>query len=67
MNCGSGVDGFGNRNPSIAICFEITDVNTVWVLIFINPMRLLEFDLLMFYCPPFCVTIHNGVKIPKSI
>ena len=25
MNCGSG-GGFGNRNPSIAICFEITDI-----------------------------------------
>ena len=27
--------------------FEITDVNTVWLLEFINPMRLLEFDLLI--------------------
>jgi hypothetical protein len=64
MNCGSG-DGLGNRNPSIVI-FEITDVNTVWVLIFINPMLLLEFDLFMFHSP-FYVAIHNGVKILKNI
>ena len=66
MNCGSGGRGFGNRNPSIASCFEITDVNIVWVLIFINSMCLREFDLLISFSP-YYGAIHNGVKIPKSI
>ena len=69
MNCGSGGDsggGFGNRDPSIASCFEIMDVNTVWVLIFINSMCLREFDLLISFSL-FGVTIHNGVKILKNI
>lgn len=67
MNCGSGGGGFGNRNPSIASCFEITDVNTVWwVSIFISSMCLREFDLLISFSL-FCVTIHNGVKILKNI
>jgi hypothetical protein len=48
MNYGSG-GGFGNRNPSIAICFEVTDVNSMWKLI--NSTRLLEFDLLISLAP----------------
>lgn len=65
MNCGSG-GGFGNRNPSVAICSEITDVNTAWVLIFINFMLLLEFDLLISFSPS-RVIIYNSVKILKNI
>jgi hypothetical protein len=67
MNCGSGGDsggGFGNRDPSIASCFEIMDVNTVWVLIFINSMCLREFDLFISFSP-FCIPFTTVSKFRK--
>jgi len=67
MNCGSrgGGGGFGNRNPSIASCFEIMDVNTVWVSIFINSMCLREFDLFIFFWPLFVLPFTTVSKFRK--